>query len=40
MNNLRLRLMKWTATLFVFLDAALIVGGVFEFGAQLLERIV
>ena len=40
MNNLRMRLLKSVATLFVFLDGVLIAGGAFEFGAQLLERIV
>lgn len=40
MNNLRVRLLKWTATLFVLLDGALIAGGTLELGAQLLERIV
>jgi hypothetical protein len=40
MNTLRMRLLKWIATLFVMLDGALIAGGAFELGAQLLQRIV
>jgi hypothetical protein len=39
MNNLRMRLLKSVAALFVLLDSVLIAGGVFELGTQLLERI-
>jgi len=40
MKILRVRFLKWIATLFVMLDGALIAGGAFELGAQLLERFV
>jgi hypothetical protein len=39
MKLLRMRLLKWIATLFVFLDGALIAGGTLELGAHLLQRI-